>query len=153
MGVLTEIKTVKVNDGCCENPVYLCWLNSLGGFSVWLFQRGYEDEIKTEIETPYSMNITDLETALGSNGISSKKVANTIDVVGNVALEDLQGISGLFKSPKVQMLANPTTWEMEGVKWKDVIISTGSMLLFKTRKSFYDIKFTINLPEINVQAE
>jgi len=153
MGVLTEIKTVKINDGCTANPVYLCWLNSLGKFDYWLFSRGYDEQIKTAIETPYSMNIEDLETALGSNGITSKSVANTIDVFGSVALEDLNGIASLFKSPKVQMLANPTTWQIDGVKWKDVIVSSGSMVMFKTKKSFYDIKFTINLPEINVQAE
>lgn len=153
MGVLTEIITVKVKEGCGDNPVFLCWLNTLGGFDYWLFNKFQEQNLKTSFESSFSSNVSDLETALGVANITGKSSGENIEVGSSIALEDIDGIKSLYESTSVFMLTNPTTWTTDGCKWKRVIVQTGSLMVFKTNKSFYDIKLTLVLPERFTQQQ
>ena len=60
--------------------------------------------------------------------------------------EDMDGMQSLFESPKVMMLMNPETWESDGAIWQRVIVNTGTLLILKTRTSYLDVKFTLDLP-------
>ena len=153
MARITEIKTVKINDGCGENPVYLCWLNKLGGISYWLFNRYKTEKTKTSINFPFSSNISNLETDQGNINISGKGVQPSYEIGASIPIADMDGIRGLYESGKVLMLANPTTWTTDGVKWKRVIITAGSLVVLKKDTSFYDVRLTLNLPELYNQIE
>ncbi len=153
MGVLTEIITVNVKEGCSDNPVYLCWLNTLGGFNYWLFNKFQEQNVKTSIENSFSSNVSELETALGIANITGKSSGETIEVGSSISIDDMDGIKSLYESTSVFMLANPLTWETDGVKWKRVIVQPGSLMIFKTNKSFYDIKLNLVLPERFTQQQ
>ena len=153
MGILTEVITVKIENGCGNNQVYLCWINTLGGYDYWLSNKLQEQNLKTKIENSFSSNVSDLETALGIANITGKSSGETIEVVSSVALEDISGMKSLYESTSVMMLTNPTTWATDGCKWKRVIVNAGSMMIFKTNKSFYDIKFTLTLPERFTQQQ
>lgn len=153
MGVLTEIITVNVKEGCGDNPVYLCWLNTLGGFNYWLFNKFQEQNLKTSIENSFSSNVSELETALGIANITGKSSGETIEIGSSISIDDMDGIKSLYESTSVFMLANPLTWETDGVKWKRVIVQPGSLMIFKTNKSFYDIKLNLVLPERFTQQQ
>lgn len=153
MGVLTERITVKVKDGCGDNPIYLCWFNALGGINYWLFNRFQEDSIKTNIEGGYSINIDDLENAIGTNDITGKGTQSQIEIVSTIQLEDMDGIKSLYNSTSVLMLSNPDTWTVDGAKWKRVIVNVGSLKTFKTNTNYYEIKLTLSLPELFTQQQ
>jgi len=53
--------TVKVRDSCI-NPVMVMWLNSLGGFSQWLFERKQEVNIENTLGDVFESPIIDIET-------------------------------------------------------------------------------------------
>ena len=53
--------TLKVKDPCI-NPVMVMWLNSLGGFSQWLFERKQAVNIESELGDTYTEPFSDLET-------------------------------------------------------------------------------------------
>ena len=153
MGVLSEVITVKKEIGCGDNPIYLCWINTLGGFDYWLFNKFQEQNLKTKIENSFSSNISDLETALGISNITGKSSGETIDVVSSISIDDIDGIKSLYESTSVFMLTNPTTWTTDGAKWKRVIVQPGSLKIFTTNKSFYNIKLSLVLPERFTQQQ
>jgi len=53
--------TVKVRD-ICINPVMVMWLNSLGGFSQWLFERKQEVNIENTLGDIFESPVIDIET-------------------------------------------------------------------------------------------
>ena len=153
MGVLTERITVKVKEGCGDNPIYLCWLDAKACWNYWLFTKFQEDSIKTNIEGGYSVNIDDLENSIGTNDITGKGTQPQIEIVSRIELEDMDGIKSLYNSTFVLMFSNPDTWEVDGAKWKRVIVNVGSLKTFKTNTNYYDIKLTLSLPELFTQQQ
>jgi len=53
--------TFKVREPCI-NPVMVLWLNSLGGFSQWLFERKTEVNIETIPGDRFEQPVVDIET-------------------------------------------------------------------------------------------
>ena len=146
MAIITEKKNIKIDHECKDFPIYLTWLNGVGGYDSWLFFKEHSITIKTKITSKYTSNITDLETAIGTNDITGKDIAPQMNIGGRIEEEDMDGMQSLFESPKVMMLMNPDTWESDGAIWQRVIVRTGTLLIFKTRTSYLEVKFTLELP-------
>jgi len=150
---VTESLRMKVDHECKDFPIYLTWLNSVGGYDYWLFFKTNKQKIKTKLENPYTKNIDNLATSIGNIEITGKKVEPTIDFGARVMSEDMDGIAGLYGSPKVLYLTNPETWQVDGAKWRRVIINPGSLLVAESNISFLDVKMTMMLPIRNTQKE
>jgi len=153
MAIITEIKEVKIDHECKDFPIYLTWLNTLGGYDSWLFFKEHTEKVKTKAVNPYTINTEDLETAIGSNDISGKLVTPVLEIGGRMTAEDMDGIESLYTSPKVMMLTNPDSWEVDGAKWQRVIVKTGSLITLKTRTAYLNVKLSLDLPFINKQQE
>jgi len=150
---ITEIKTVKIDHDCKDVPIYLTWINKLGGYSYWLFERFNTETTRTRNVYQYENNILDLENAIGTNEVTSKDISPQLEVGAKIHISDMDGIRGLFESPKVLMLANPDTWTVDGAKWKRVIVNTGSLVVNETDKRYYDVSFKLDLPMVFNQKE
>lgn len=146
MAIITEKKTIKIDHECKDFPIYLTWLNGVGGYDNWLFFKEHSSTTKTKITSSYTSNISNLETAIGTNDITGKDIAPQMKIGGRIEAEDMDGMQSLFESPKVMMLMNPETWESDGAIWQRVIVNTGTLLILKTRTSYLDVKFTLDLP-------
>ena len=90
---------------------------------------------------------------LGQLEITGKKINPETQFGAVISEEDMSGIQSLFESPKVLLLTNPETWETEGVNFIRVIIKPGSLLIFQTKRLFYEVKMTMLLPLRNTQKE
>jgi hypothetical protein len=156
---ITEKKKIKIDHECKDFPIYLTWLNRLGGYSYWLFFKEHNIKTKTKSENGYIQNIQDLETAISTNDITGKEAEHSISVGGRMKAEDMDGITGLYESPKVERLMNPDTWETDGPSggpaplWQRVIIKSGSLTILKTGIDFLEVKMILDLPFINTQKE
>ena len=150
---LTEKKRIKIDNECKDYPIYLTWLNSLGGYSYWLFFKNHTETTNTKFNSSYDINISDLETAVATNDAIGKDAVPSIEVGARVKAEDMDGITGLFESPKVMMLANPETWAVDGPVWKRVILKAGSMVTLKTGTAYLNVKFNLQLPYKFTQKE
>ncbi len=156
---LTEKKNIKIDHECKDFPVYLAWVNSLGGYSYWLFFKQHTEKTKTKQENSYIPNIDDLETAIATNDITGKGASPTLDIGGRMKAEDMDGITGLYESPKVLRLMNPETWETDGVgntpapRWQRVLVKAGSLVTLRTRTDWLEVKLTLALATINTQKE
>lgn len=151
--ISTEKKKIKIDNECKDFPLYLTWLNSKGGYSYWLFFKSHSEITSTRIENQYLKNVTDLETSIGQIDSTGKISSPKIDFGARVSQEDMQNINSLYNSPKVLLLSNPETWEVDGPKWLRVQIKQGSLLTLKTGIEFQEVNMSMLLPLINTQKE
>ena len=153
MAIITEKKEIRIDHECKDYPVYLTWLNGLGGYDSWLFFKEHTVKVKTRSLNAYTRNVESLETSIGNKDITGKTISEQMDIGGRIKSADMDGMESLYESPKVMMLTNPDTWETDGAKWIRVIVKTGSLITLKTRVEYLTVKLTLDLPFINKQVE
>jgi hypothetical protein len=160
LAVFSEVKTINISSDCPDYPIYLKWINTLGGWSYWLFAFDQQKSINIGDAVTYENNITELSTADAKLEYLSKRAFPKI-VCGanNVSTANLAGLKGLLYSPKVMMLTNPDTWETDGAgatplpKFQTVLVQPGSFNLETTRRGVADVEITLQVVEINVQTQ
>lgn len=150
---ITEIKEIDVNTECVDNPVYLKWLNTQGGYSQWLFGKRQTKIIQTAVDGEYISDVDDLENSIGGEEYMGTNVQPAMIIGADLPIEKMDGIKGLLMSPKVLMLMNPDTWEDEGAIWQRVRIQRGSFVILYTDETRHKIEMTVYQPKINIQSE
>ena len=153
MAIITEKKKIKIDHECKDFPIYLTWLNGLGGYDSWLFFKEHTIQTNTKVISRYKSNIQDLENSVGTFDIVGKDISPRMQIGGRMEVEDMDGMQSLYESPKVMMLMNPNTWESDGCVWQRVVVRTGSLVTLKTRSSYLDVKLTLELPNRFKQQE
>lgn len=153
MARVTEKKRIKIDHSCVAQPVYLNWLNLAGGRDYWLFKLRQAYNLTTELKGVFEPYTPDIENAQGTIFETGRNAKPRL-VLGasSVLLEDVQGIEGLLYSPNVLMLMNPTTWQVEGVRWQIVRPVPGSFNLYNTDAIRTSVELAIDLEPINVQG-
>lgn len=144
--IVTEKKVVKIDRNCKTNPVFLTWINSLGGREFWLFHKVQTKGITVSENGDFEKTIQDLETARGQISVFSKTAVPQMIIGANVLIEDLEGIKSVLHSVKVEMLINPLTWQTDGPKWRHVEPAPGSFKLYNTNQVRNDIEITLDFP-------
>jgi hypothetical protein len=162
MAIITEIKTIKIDCACKDNPVYLQWRGTNGGINYWLFH-----SVQTEVETssvksdffPY---VGELEDAFSNEETLSKGSQPSLIVGGYIDVEDLgkgfkpsdaPGLKGLIRSLDVSILMNPETWQDSAPQWMRVKVAPGTFKILDTNQTKAQIEFTLLLPSINIQTQ
>ena len=153
MAIITEKKKIKIDHECKDFPIYLTWLNGLGGYDSWLFFKEHTIQTNTKVISRYKSNIQDLENSVGTFDIVGKDISPRMQIGGRMEVEDMDGMQSLYESPKVMMLMNPNTWESDGCVWQRVVVRTGSLVTLTTRSSYLDVKLTLELPNRFKQQE
>lgn len=159
---ITEVKKIKYNCDCVQNPVYLQWQGSNGGANYWLFHTVQAEVDDVDINGQYFPYVEDIETAIGNGETQSKSAQPTLIVGGYIDVEDISGgvlpfanpcIKGLLRSPNVLMLTNPLTWETDGAKWIRIRVAAGTFKILDTNQTKALIEVTLLLPTINLQTQ
>lgn len=150
---LTEVRRFEIDRACVDNPVFLRWKATAGGWGYWLFGYDYKDDLLTNEESTYNNFESDIETSQGATEVWSKSSADDLSVGCNrVKAIHHAGLKSLFESPKVQMLMNPDTWATDGAKWQNVRIKTKSFPV-NVRSEFFEIKLTLSQQERNTLTQ
>ncbi len=151
---ITEIKKVRFDDRCVDNPIFLSWLNDNGVWGVWLFSKTQIIELVTGNEASFENPVTDLETAESFLEVLSLQGGKGM-VLGatNLDRNDIEYVKAILLSTKVQMLINPDDWETEGPKWITVRPGRGTFPLIETGEPRADISLDIIFPRINIQTQ
>lgn len=151
--IITEVKTIKVQGGCKSNPVFVSWLNTLGGREHWLFHHVQTKQMDTAENGVFVKTNQELETATG-NVFDISAFANDVIIVNAlVDIEDIEGLKTILYSPCVEMLFNPETWEVDGCKWINVRVAKGSFKLHQTDQIRNTFEIQLELPNINIQSQ
>lgn len=153
MGAVTEVKTIKVQGGCKSNPVYVSWINTLGGREHWLFHHIHTKQIDTAENGVFMKTNETLEDSTGNIFDISASANNVIIVNALVDIEDIEGLKTILYSPCVEMLFNPDTWQTESPKWINVRVVKGSFKLYQTDQVRNTFEIQLELPNINIQSQ
>ena len=144
---VTEIKTIKIDRECKENPVFISWLNTYGGREHWLFHKVQTKGLITQNAGSFESYISDLSTVRGQITDISKNATPLLTVYCTVDIEDIEGIKTMLYSPCVEWLVkeNPITWQT-------VHPQVGSFKLYDTTDLKATMQITLELPYINIQG-
>ena len=151
---VTEIKKVRFNDDCVDNPVFLSWLNQFGVWQYWLFSKTQIIEFISGRETLFENPVTDLETAESFIEVLTLQAGMGM-ILGatNLDRNDIEYVKTILFSTKVQWLTNPEDWQTEGPKWMTVRLGRGTFPLIETGEPRADIQLNILFPRINTQSQ
>lgn len=144
---VTEIKTIKIDRECKENPVFISWLNVYGGREHWLFYKVQTKGLVTQNAGSFETYIVDLAEARGQITDISKNATPLLIVNATVDIEDIEGIKTMLYSPCVEMLVSETP-----IKWQTVRPQVGSFKLYDTTDLQATIQITLELPYVNIQS-
>lgn len=132
----------------CDDPyVYLKWINSRGGWDYWRF--GFNQDLSNSTTNSEQINrfISNWETdqTMGDY-ISRQSVPKMSLVAGQLTLSELNSLSWLSNSRRVQMLTS-----VNPIKWQTVLVPDGDFSRGSTRSGIGNVKLSITLPSYNIQ--
>lgn len=147
---VTKPLLVRVNKPCDSDPyIYIKWINKLGGWDYYRFGFNQDYGINTKNDTLVKRNIFDYKSDSAAIDIIKKSANKSITFgASGISKDDSIGIEGMAESINVMMLVNTNPWQ-----WLTVELNTGSFNVYKTRGNLFDVKFSISLPDINIQRQ
>jgi hypothetical protein len=145
--IVTEIKTIKIDRECKDNPIFISWLNTYGGREHWLFHKVQTKGLVTQNNGSFESYISDLSNSRGQINDISKNAIPLLIINAYVDIEDIEGIKTMLYSPCVEMLVSEST-----IKWNTVRPQVGSFKLYDTSDLKATIQITLELPYINIQG-
>lgn len=132
---------------CERNPVYLCWLNSLGGWDYFMFEKTQDYTLNVFEADSYSPDVIDIQTDSREDWIGKKARYEVKLGANNLNPNEVIGISRMLTSPKVYLVGTAGALTMD-----TVLVKKGSFNLWRTDSNKADIEFTIEMPEQYLQS-
>jgi hypothetical protein len=125
---------------------YLKWLNSFGGWSYWLFNKGNEN-ITTKtmgvLNNDFN-NLIDTNSATIALGTESSNSINTVQE--NITQDEMLILRDLLDSVKVYLFTGTPFTKSELINWVEVNINSGNFRLSNSREKLNTLSLTIDLP-------
>lgn len=136
----SETKTIKVNQTCYNNSIYLTWLNYLGGMDSWLFTADKDFGIEIEnVETAEKNIFIDWDNSYEGNKIKYdiKRVSreNILVRSQNLTISQISAIKYIKTSPLVM-------WD-----GKNVSVDSSGFTVYSETDKLYTISFTITMTD------
>lgn len=145
---IIETKKVNVNKDCLTDGICLKWLNTLGGWDIWVFSKKHI--ITTDVSNTEHFNkfVEDLEGSTGNMHIIRKRSFDVykLGADGLNKAKYYDGLKGLKNTPLCYMLMNPLTWGTEGCKWMRVMV-LDSKLDIDNNEPLFNIEVDIQLSD------
>ena len=142
---ITKPIIIKIVRPCESDPyVYLKWTDTVGGYNYFRFGYRQGRSINVSNETVISRNIFNWAT---DNSIFDvvKKSGNKKLVFGANNMTEVAAMESLETSIKVAMFT--------GSVFQTIELIPGTFDNGDTRRSSFPVKFSINLPDINIQRQ
>lgn len=146
-GGISETKMMRVKTAC-ENPIALVWKNKLGGWDYWVFSKKHVKGITVGNGSIFEPYIEDLSSNFAKEIVLNKTATSVITLgAGGLDANDVNGLIGLPQSIAAYMI-NP-----DGTVISRVTVQGGTWNVFETRKSLYELQFSLILPSEYIQSE
>ncbi len=138
--VISEVKRIKIDHNCYNNPVFLVWKNTLGGWDHWLFYNAQTESLKTESIGEFTQPAYFIEQSEGLSKSLGVNANNTM-ILGANRLNDNQylAIKDLITSPKIYKV------ETDGAK--QIVLMKAGTFSKDTKDRLHSIEFEITLPD------
>jgi len=131
----------------CENPIYLTWKNTLGGWDYWLFQykQIYSDNVSdTGDFNAYHDDLSDQNTV--SDWIKKNNIESILVGDDQLRTSEAKAIREIAYSPKVYLFVG---WvgSPQVPEWKTVKINPGTYQVYRSDKNMQSVEFELFLPQ------
>lgn len=141
-----NIRLEKITD-FCPNGVYIKWINSLGGWSYWLFSKG-ETSTKTDSRGALFNDVNNLEDTLSPFVSLGKDKNKSIKVREKRVSEKYKLIlEDLLDSAKVYLFTGTPFSQNFNNDWLEVELKDGTFITENPRQGFYTFDFEFGLPK------
>ena len=130
----------------CDNGFYIKWINSLGGYSYWLFENWEQNsQYKDlgEIKNNYSNLEDTLSKSIQIGKTSVNKVTATTDTINE---NDLSILNDLFDSPKIYQFIGTRNEINNFNDWTEISLNTTTIPKNKTKFNLSNLQLTFELP-------
>lgn len=144
---VTETKVLNLNNDCREEPIYLMWKNSLGGWDFWLFDKRYEINYSVKQEEILSADPLDPELALYKERVIGAEMTKGFVLGDVVTREEAEVIAEIEMSPQVYMLndAKRLSGNTPQAAWLGVIVMPSGVKVLR-QATTAEIEVKIKLP-------
>lgn len=141
---ITELKTIEARDCQYGEEFFISWLNLLGGWDSWLFERKQVFEMESSDIVTFEKGYSDLSTMQGRSNMLKVKSRQVVTV----------GVEGELRSTCKAlaeiMLSEKIYWYRDENNWKDRIEITpmpGSVKYTDTKSQKQSIELSFVLPD------
>jgi len=145
---ITQPLTIKVDEPCNDPYVYIKWLNTLGGWDYWRFGKDQVLSLSSSTEIEIDRNVFDWENDETIADTIKKSAVKRISFGATVEDSKVTGLVGLSTSTHIMLLTN-----LNPYKWQTVVLQAGQFDIKRTKLRGAELKFTISLPQVNIQQQ
>ena len=150
--LLNETETIsgtikmKVVQPKCDNGFYIKWINSLGGYSYWLFEN-FDNNLILKDLGEINNDYNNLEDTLSKSIQVGKTSQQRCNVTTDVIDSDEQGLlRDLFDSPKIYWFIGTPNEVNNFNDWTEISLTTTSIQLNRTKSNLSNTTLTFELP-------
>jgi hypothetical protein len=130
-----------------KNGVYLKWLNTLGGYSYWLFEDTYSIDRSTKSVGEIDRDFSNLNDTFGRTAQVGKESQDTLKIIAELLTEDERAIAeGILDSPKIYLFTGRPFARNGYRDWVEVSLKTTSARIKNPRQPLTNFTFDIELP-------
>lgn len=131
--------------GC--SGVYLKWLNPKGGYSYWLFDHVYTEEIKSKSLGQIVNHYDDRRTAMAREHSLGKEGQGAVTIATNATYDYMREVSTITVSPEVYLYTEDRLYATKTSGWLKVGLKSGTKDVITSKNNSQGLKLTIELPE------
>lgn len=141
---------IKRNESKCG--VYLKWFNANGGYSYWLFDEIFSDNLNTKTIDEINGSYDNLQNITSTSNITGKSGNRTFKLTTRFTEIEKEYLTSLLLSPLVEMYVHQTPFnQTDSAKFIGVKVNDGSST-FNNKYSNYKFETTITLPDLFTQT-
>ena len=143
-----KLKLVKENQ--CNEGVYLKWLNTLGGWSYWLFNKNYRKDLQVSNLGSINNDFNNLDQTTSPMLSLGKESNNTVRcLTDNIGKEDSDLLTTLFESPKVYLFTGTPFSKNTYQDWIEVEVSNRNVITKQYKNNLNSFEVVLKLPQKN----
>lgn len=146
LGDVSEKKRIRIDCGCANQLIKLCWLNNLGGYDYWTFKANKEymveivasGETETNLLPAWPSSYDDTASTIRRNTYRYSR--NQILIrSGYVSEDEVKALAYIKSSILVQII--------EGKSLRTVIVDTNSFVVYRDDDKLRTIEFTVTFTD------
>lgn len=149
MTVITEVKRIKVNHDCIDNPFTIRFSNAVGGYDYRTFKTRQTISYNVKNVKEQKKYVEDWYTDKSINEIVQKTVRKKMKLgADNLTLAEAEGLKYLLSSCKLE-------YEFDSINniWHTVTLEDGDFEIIDTAEDVFVLEFEILFPETQIVVQ
>lgn len=127
--------------------VYVKWLNEYGSYNYWLFNKEYQEQIRTSSLGNINNDFNNIGDTVSFTKSLGKRTESSLSVVTeHLTANDINVLKGIGSSPKVYLFTGERFTKNTFNDWLEVEVSNGSSVIKDFKNKIPEVAITLELP-------